>query len=378
MRMPCRTRGALGSVAVGLLALGVGCARKPEAPAAAPVPVVVAKVESRDVPRQVEAIGTVEALSTVAVRTQVTGQLATVHFREGSEVREGDLLFSLDARPFEAAVHQAEANQARDQAQAAKATIDARRAEDLFGQGIVPQEELDQAKATADALAAAVKADAAAVENARLQLAYCSIRAPIGGRTGSLLVHAGNVVKAVDGGPLVTIDRVDPIFVSFAIPERSVPALRRARKAGALGVQVLVSGEEDQPIKGSLSFVDNAVDPSTGTLRLKGRFANPERRLWPGLFVKIRLTLSTDRGAVVVPSQALQTGQQGTFVFVVKPDQTVETRAVAAGAETDGETVVTSGLAPGETVVTDGQLRLVPGASVATRTHPVGVAENGQ
>lgn len=343
------------------------CGGRAQAKVAPPVPVITAKAVRKDVPVQVRAIGTVEAYQTVAVKAQVSGVVAAVHFREGSDVRAGDRLFTIDPRPYEAALHQAESTLARDQAQAENAGIQARRGEQLLAQGILPQDQYDQARATADAGAAAVRADQAAVENAGLQLAYCTIAAPIGGRTGSLLVHEGNVVKGVDGASLVVINRMVPAYVSFAVPEKRLAEVKAAMAAGRLEVEALLPGDEAAPARGQLSFVDNAVDRTTGTIRLKATFANAERRLWPGQFVTALLTLSVERGAVVVPAQAVQTGQSGTFVFVVKPDQTVEARPVVVEEAGGDERVVRQGLEGGESVVTDGQIRLVPGAKVDLR-----------
>ncbi len=349
-----------------LLAAGSLPACAGRAPAAGPpaVPVVTAVAAQKDVPVQVQAIGTVEPFSTVTVKPQVGGLIETVHFKEGTDVRAGDLLFTIDRRPYEAALRQAESARERDAAQLRNAQSEARRAESLSTQGILSREAHEQAHAASEALAATVRSDEAAVDTARLQLGYCTIRSPIDGRTGSLLVHQGNLVKAVDGQTLVVVNRVDPVYVSFAVPEKRLSEIERAMASGRLVVEALLPGDDAAPIPGRLTFLDNAVDRSTGTIRLKGTFPNPGRRLWPGQFVSARLTLAVRSGAVVVPSQALQTGQAGTFVFVVKPDLTAESRAVVVAQEADGEAVVEKGLAPGERVVTDGQLRLVPGAKV--------------
>ena len=349
-----------------LLAGGLSSACAGRAPAAGPrpVPVVIAIAAQKDVPVQLQAIGTVEPLSTVSVKPQVGGVIETVHFSEGADVRAGALLFTIDRRPYEAALRQAESTRARDAAQLQNAQAQARRADELTTQGIVSREQHEQAGATAAALAATVRADEAAIENARLQLEYCTIRSPIDGRTGSLLVHQGNLVKAVDGGPLVVVNRVDPIYVSFAVPEQRLGEIERAMAAGRLVMEAVLPGGDALPEHGRLTFLDNAVDRATGTIKLKGTFPNPARRLWPGQFVNTRLTLAVRSGAVVVPSQALQSGQGGTFVFVVKPDLTAESRPVVVAQEAGGEAVVEKGLAAGERVVTDGQLRLVPGAKV--------------
>jgi multidrug efflux system membrane fusion protein len=328
------------------------------------VPVVAEAAARKTVGLQLRAIGTVETVDTVAVKPQVGGELVGVHFREGTDVRAGDPLFTIDPRPYEAALHQVEGALARDEANARNAHLEAQRSESLFEQGVLSREQYDALQSSEEALAAAVRADRAGVEAARLNLAYCSIRSPIDGRTGSLLVQRGNLVKAIDGGPLVVINRVDPVFVAFSVPERRLGEAKAARAAGQLSVEVLVPGEGSRPLVGELTFLDNAVDRATGTIRLKGRFPNAERRLWPGQFVEVRLSTGTRPDVVVVPSQAIQTGQSGTFVFVVRQDLTVEARPVAIGQDVEGEVIVEKGVEAGERVVTDGQIRLVPGARV--------------
>jgi multidrug efflux system membrane fusion protein len=353
-----------------LLAAGLLSACAGRAPAAGPsaVPVVTAVAAQKDVPVQLLAIGTVEPSSTVAVKPQVGGVIDAVHFNEGADVRAGDLLFTIDRRPYEAALRQAESTRARDAAQLHNADAEARRAEELSAQGILSREQHDRARTNSEALAATVRADEATVENAKLQLGYCEIRSPTDGRTGSLLVHQGNLVKAVDGGPLVVVNRIDPVYVSFAVPEQRLGEIERAMASGRLVVEALAPGGETLPARGRLTFLDNTVDRSTGTIKLKGTFPNPARQLWPGQFVNARLTLAVRSGVVVVPSQALQTGQAGTFVFVIKPDLTAESRPVVVAQEAGGEAVLEKGLAAGERVVTDGQLRLVPGAKVDLKT----------
>jgi multidrug efflux system membrane fusion protein len=343
---------------------------------------------------QVRTIGTVEAYSTVSVKVQVGGALTGVHFKEGQEVRKGDLLFSIDSRSFEAEVRrveanltrnlaqikQAEANLAKDQALLKNAEADARRYADLIKEGIATQEQHDQARTNVEALEAAVRADQAALENAKaavradqaalenakIQLGYCSIRSPMDGHTGSLMVNRGNVVKANDV-PLVAINQIYPIYVNLSIPEQDLPGIKRHMSGGRLSVEAIVPGEDEKPETGFISFIDNAVDRSTGTIRLKGTFANKERRLWPGQFVQVNLTLSMQQNAVVVPAQAVQSGQTGQYVFVIKPDFTAEVRPIMAGATLNGETVVQKGIQAGDQVVTDGQLRLFPGAKVEVK-----------
>lgn len=334
----------------------------PAAPGTPVVPVLAATVEEKDVPVQVQAIGSVESYSTVAVKTQITGELTGVFFREGQEVKKGELIFTLDKRPFEAVLKQAQSTLAKDQAQAEMARVQARRYAVLMKDGVVAKEQYDQMQSSADALDAAVEADKAAVENARVQLIYCSIDSPINGRVGSLLIHQGNMIKANDV-PLVNINQIQPIRVAFTVPEQYLAEIKRFAANGKLPVQVSIPNDS-KPATGKLSFIDNTVDPTTGTIKLKGEFANTDRRLWPGQFVDVVLTLHTQPNAIVVPSQAVNTGQQGQYVFVIKPDMTVETRPVAVNRTTKGQSVIDKGLGPGERVVTDGQLRLVPGSRV--------------
>jgi multidrug efflux system membrane fusion protein len=352
-------------LAVCALALLSSCAGTKAAPPSTPsVPVLAALVEQKDVPLQLRAIGSVEAYSNVSVKTQVTGELTGVFFKEGQDVKKGQLLFTLDKRPFEADVRRAEGALARDQAQAANAQAQARRYEALWNSGVVSKEEYDQMRANADALEAAVRADKGALENARVQLQYCSIYSPINGRTGPLLIHQGNMIKANDTPFLVSINQVEPIYATFTVPEQYLGDIKRYAAQRKLPVQALIPNDSRGPVVGRLSFIDNAVDQATGTIKLKGEFANSDRRLWPGQFVDAVLTLADQRNAIVVPSQAVQNGQQGQFVFVIKPDMTVEARTVTVDRTADAQAVIAKGLAPGERVVTDGQLRLVPGARV--------------
>ncbi len=328
------------------------------------VPVVVATAALKNVPVQVSAIGTVETQWTVGIKSMVAGELTKVYFQEGQDVKKGDLLFTIDKRPFEAELAQAEATLARDIAQAVNARSQAQRYQSLLKDGVVAKEQTEQMQTSADALEAAVRADRAAVENARVQLQYCSIYAPISGRTGNLMVHAGNVVKSNDIA-LVTINQISPIYASFAVPEQFLPDIKKHMVGGKLRVEAGPPGQP--PSAGALSFVDNTVDAATGTIKLKGLFPNTERRLWPGQFVNVVLTLATQSGAVVVPSQAVQTGQQGQYVYVVKSDMTAESRPVVLDRIVEGEAVIQKGVRPGDVVVTDGHLRLVPGAKVETK-----------
>lgn len=344
------------------------CGRTKAAPPAPPaVPVLAAAVERKEVPLQVRAIGAVEPYSTVSVKTQVTGELTGVFFKEGQDVKKGQLLFTLDKRPFEAALQQAESNLARDQAQAENARVQAKRYESLWSAGVVAKEQYDQIQSSAEALDAAVAADKAAVANARVQLVYCTITSPIHGRTGTLLIHQGNMIKANDTPFLVSINQVEPIYVTFTVPEQFLGEIKEYSRSGKLKVEATIPNDKGGPVFGKLSFIDNTVDQTTGTIKLKGEFANADRRLWPGQFVNVALTLRNQPNAIVVPSQAVQNGQQGQYVFVIKPDMTVESRSVIISRSTDGQAVVEKGLTPGEQVVTDGQLRLVPGSKVEIR-----------
>ena len=367
----------------GLLA-ATGCSRPQAAPAGpAPVPVQVAPVIQKTVPVQVRAIGNVEAYSTVSIKAQVNGELTAAHFREGQDVRKGDLLFEIYKPPFETALRQAEANLARDKARAENARIQAHRVQKLFEEGVISSQQRDQAVSESDALDATVRGSEAAVERARHDLAYCTIRSPIDGRTGSLMVHPGNLVKANDVPILVVINQLNPIYVEFALPEQYLAPVKKYMTSRKLGIEALIPddptavGKPDaahslQPERGTLSFVDNAVDYSTGTIKLKATFANQSRRLWPGLYVDALLTLTEQPNAVLIPSQAVQTGQTGSYVYVVKADNSVESRTVVTSRTIGSETIIEKGLQPGETVVTDGQLRLVPGAKVKINTGAAG------
>jgi multidrug efflux system membrane fusion protein len=334
---------------------------------AGPVPVTVATVEQKSMPIEIRVIGSVEPYSTVAVRAQITGQLEKVAFKEGDDVKEGELLFSLDRRPLEAALQQAQANLNRDIAQATNAEAQAKRYQDLLDRGIATREQVDTARTGATALSATVEADRAAVDNARVQLQYATINAPISGRTGALMVHEGNLVRANDTIPLVTINQLTPIYVSFAIPESRLPDLKRYLGQGTLAVEAKPPSEDRASSHGQISFVDNSVDQTTGTIRVKATFKNEDRRLWPGQFVNVAVALTKDPNAIVVPSAAVQVGQQGPYAFVVKPDRSVELRTVEVERSNGQETVIKSGLKPSESVVTDGHLRLVAGSRVSIK-----------
>jgi len=332
------------------------------------VPVLAAKVVQKTVADTIRAIGRVEAFSTVDVKAQINGQVMQVHFLQGQDVKQGDLLFTIDPRPFEAALQQAQANLAKDRAQYHEAAADEQRYLTLLRENVGSRQQYDQVEATAASLSASMQADEAAVQTARLNLEYTEIRAPIDGRTGDLLVHAGNLVKPDADTAMVVINQVHPVYVDFSIPEQKLPDVREFMAEQKLAVQVSLPEQEGPLESGELSFVDNSVDSKTGTINLKGEFANADSRLWPGEFVNTTLVLREHPGAILVPSQAVQTGQQGSFVFVVEPDMKATIRPVVIGESLDNQTVVTSGLKPGETVVTDGQLRLIPGATVTIKS----------
>ena len=351
-----------------VLASLLGCSRQDAVQAAKPqqapaAPVRVATVASRNMPVQLQAIGNVEAISTVSIKAQISGQLTKVHFKEGDFVRKGQLLFSIDRAPFEAALRQAEATLAKDQAQALNTKLDAQRYEGLGREGVVSRQQVDAAQASWNAMEATVAADKAAVETAKINLAYTSIYSPINGRTGNVGVKEGNLVKANDVPILVTINQIEPIYVTFSIPEQQLADVKKYLGSKTLRVEAAPQGSGQQ-FDGKLTFIDNAVDLTTGTIKLKATFDNHERVLWPGQFVDVMLTLTTQPNAVVVPSAALQNGQDGTYVYVVTPDFTAQKQLVKVSWTVGDSTVISSGLQPGQRVVTDGQLRLIPGSKV--------------
>jgi len=329
------------------------------------VPVKVATAIQKAVPVQLQAVGTVEAYATVSIKSRVDGQLMAIHFREGQDVKKGDLLFTIDPRPFEVALKEAQARLERDMALADKADMDARRYAELVAKNFVSSDKYEQFRANSEALRASVDADRAVVDRAKLQLEYCFIKAPMAGRTGRLLVDDGTQIKANDDkGGMVDIAQIMPIYVGFAVPQQYLPQIKTHMAGGQLKVEAIIPDSRERPETGTLSFLDNKVNSQTGTVLLKGSFANTQRYLWPGQFVTMTLTLTTRNDAVVIPSIAIQVGQEGQFVFVVKPDMTVESRPVVAGMSIGEDVVIDKGLAAGENVVTEGQLRLIPGAKV--------------
>jgi len=397
------------------------------------IPVTIDTAVSKSVPVQLRMVGTVQAYASVTLKSQLDGEVAHIHFVEGQEVKKGDLLFTLDQRPFEAVLHQAEANLGRDAAQLAQAeaavaqTMAAekqaeanlardtaqlenamtqlRRYNGLIDDGAISKELYDQVRTTAAALEATIQADQAAVtsarasiraaqatvenikavikadqavvENARVQLGYTTIRAPMDARAGNLLVRVGSAVKARDDtAQMLVLNQIHPIYVSFSVPEQYLPDVKKYLAAGSVRVQAVPRGQDSSPAMGALTFVNNTVDPTTGTIQLKATFPNQEGTLWPGQFVTVILTLTVQRDVVVIPSQAIQTGQQGQYVYVMRSDLTVESRLITVDRTFGAETVVAKGIAPGEKVVTDGQLRLVPGARVEAK--PAAATDSGQ
>ena len=348
----------------------VSCAAKKEKQnVKPPVPVKMAQASQKDVPVQVRAIGNIEAYTSVAIKSQVNGQIARVHFAEGSDVQKGALLVSIDPEPFQAALSQCEATLAKDQAQATFAREQAQRHAGLLKEGIVTRDQYDLLMSNAESLAATLAADRAAIKNARIQLGYCSIRSPISGRTGTVALQTGNLVKANDL-PIVTVNQITPIYVTFSLPEKRLAEIKKGMAAGQLKMEAVIPNEPGRSETGTISFLDNAVNAATGTIKLKGVFSNTSRKLWPGQFTDVLITLDSRKNAVVVPTQTIQTSQQGEFVYVVKPDNTVEMRQIQSADAVGEETVIVKGLAAGETVVVDGQLRLTPGATVETKEKP--------
>jgi multidrug efflux system membrane fusion protein len=354
-----------------ILAMLTGCSRddpkkaRAEDPKKAPVPITVAAAEERSVPIELRAVGNVKAFSTVTVKAQVGGELVTVHFKEGQKVNAGDLLFTIDPAPFEARLRQTEANLAKHQAESQNAKKQVERYASVTKKGYVSEESYDQVRTNAVVLEASVLADKAAVESTKLDLKDCFIRSPITGYTGELKVHRGNLIKANDNDrPMVTINQTSPIYLAFSIPERNLPEVKRYIKTQKLEVLAEVPGMEARPLRGELASIDNAVDTGTGTIQLKAIFPNQDTSLWPGQFINVILTLGRQDGAVIIPSHAVQAGQQGPFVYVVRPDLIAEVRPIVVGRTFGEKTVIDKGIKPGERIVTDGHLKLFPGAKV--------------
>lgn len=330
-----------------------------------PAPVAIASASIRTIPVILEAVGTVESCNSVVVRSQVNGEITAVHFREGQDVNSGQPLFALDRRATDAAIRKAEANLARLVAIQKNARTNADRYEKLVTDGIVTKEQYETYRTQSDSAEADVVAARAELENLRVQLSYLTIRSPMAGRTGNLAVSRGNVVKSNDT-QLVTINQIRPIYVAFSLPERDLSRIRQFMGKSKLKVEASIQGDMGPPETGTVTFLDNAVDPATATIKLKATFANSGSRLWPGQFTAVRLTLSSINDAVVVPSQAVQNGQSGEYLFVIS-GETAELRPVKSGVSHEGFTVIESGIKPGESVVIDGHMRIVPGGKVAVK-----------
>jgi membrane fusion protein, multidrug efflux system len=331
------------------------------------IPVSVSPAVQQPSAVRVQAIGNVEPFTTVSVKARVDGEIVALNFKEGQEVRRGDVLFRIDPRPYEAALKQAEANALRDAAARDQARSQERRYQELLQKNFVSKEAYAQIATNAQTAEASAKASQAALENARLNRAYCTIASPINGIAGKVLLQVGNLVKANDVNALVVLNQVRPIYVNFAVPEQTLPQLRKHMGAGALAVEVMLAGEAKPLAEGHLAFVDNAVDPSTGTIRLRGQFENQDAALWPGQFVNVSLRLYEESAAILIPTRALQTGPKGQYVYVVRQDNTAELRNVTV-ERNEGENAVVKGIAKDERVVTRGALRLAPGARVEIRT----------
>jgi len=350
-------------------------ARQPQE--TAPLVVSVATAVLKPVPIEISTIGTVDVIASVAVKSRIDGEITEVHIRDGQAVKQGDLLFSIDSRSIRTELTQAEANLARDQALLENARRNVTRLSKLASKDYVAKQSMDEAATNAQSLEASVRGDEAAVEAARVQLTYTEIRAPMDARAGTVQLPRGNLVRANDSSPLVVLNQMQPIYVAFSVPQSDLPTIRVAQANGALPVGVTVPGDSSPPLQGEVAFIDNAVDESTGTIQLKARFDNAEERLWPGQYVSVTLTTGVDAKALVVPDQALQRGQDGTHVFVVQEDSTVDMRQVGVARSRQGEAVIIEGLSAGDRVVVEGQLRLSPGDHVQPRLQSAPVSGEG-
>jgi multidrug efflux system membrane fusion protein len=322
-------------------------------------------------PVDVTAVGNVEAIATISIRAQVPGEVQAVNFKEGDFVSKGQVLLTIDPRPYRAALDQAKATLARDKATGVFNRAQAQRYKTLFDQGVVPAEQVDSFTSAADASDALLNADEAAIKTAELNLEYCTITSPLNGRTGTIMVKPGNLVKVADV-PIVIINQVDPIYVNFTVPQQYWPDIKEHVDRGALPVLATIPQDSGQPIEGTLTFVDNIVDSTTGTIHLRGTFENRQNRLWPGLYVNILLTLSTQPNATIVPAHSVVTTQDGSYVYVVRANNTVEQRMIVPNRTVNDETVVDKGVKPGETIVTDGQVNLIPGAKIEIKNLGAG------
>ena len=352
-----------GGFAAVELIRGTKAAPQKAAPA---VPVSVATVVRKAVPVNLTAVGNVEPYTSVALKARVDGQILSVAFKEGDEVKKDALLVEIDPRPFQVALSQAQANLKKDQALLDHAIEQEARYKDLLEKKFISPDAYDQVRTNRDAAAATVAADQAAIQSARLSLEYCTIRSPVTGYAGRILIQQGNLVKANDTNPLVTINQVVPIYVSFSVPEQNIADIRKYQAAGDLQVRVSPGDSTHPPIAGKLASLDNSADPATGTIRLRAEFPNQDKALWPGQFVNVVLTLHEQPDAIVTPSTALQNGPNGQYVFVVKPDATVELRDVKVARTEGDDAVVATGLEAGDKVVVAGQLRLAPGVRITT------------
>jgi len=337
------------------------------------VPATVAPVVAKSVPVRLYAIGNVEPYTTVAIKARVDGQIVAVRFAEGDEVKQGQVLFEIDRRPFEAQLQQAEANKLRDQALYDHAREQEKRYKDLLERKFISADAFEQVKTNVDTASATVHADEAAMQSVRLQLDYCTIKSPLTGYAGKIMIQQGNLVKANDVGALVVINQVRPVYVSFSVPEQDLTDVRHYQQDGELKVTASLSNAGHAAVPGKLSFIDNSTDMSTGTIKLKAEFPNADKALWPGQFANVVLTLTSQDGAIVAPSSAIQNGPNGQYVFVVKADQTVDLRNVKVSRTEGDDTVIGSGLAPGEKVVTAGQMRLAPGIRIAAESKAAGL-----
>ena len=329
------------------------------------VPVTAVAVALRTVPVRLYAIGNVEPYTTVAVKARVDGQIVAVHFKEGDEVKQGAVLFEIDSRPFVATLKQAQANLAKDKALLDRAVEQEKRYKDLLAKNFISADAYEQVRTNAETAKATVAGDEAAIESARLSLEYCTIRSPVTGYAGRIQIQQGNLVKANDVNPLVTINQIVPVYTSFSVPEQNIADIRKYQASGDLKVQATFPAGAHVPIAGKLSFLDNSADTTTGTIKLKAEFPNTDKALWPGQFVNVVLTLYDQKDAVVAPSASVQNGPNGQYVFVVRPDLTAELRNIKIARAEGDDTVVASGLQPGEKVVTVGQVRLAPGTKVS-------------
>ncbi|HEX4505179.1 MAG TPA: efflux RND transporter periplasmic adaptor subunit [Alphaproteobacteria bacterium] len=369
--------GIAGLAVVGWLVFGHGAADRPAGPISQPVPVTAAQVVARDVALNLTGIGTVQAYNTVTIRARVDGELVEVAFHEGSDVKKGDVLARIDPRPYQAALDNALATLAKDQAALANARRDLTRYQDTAGKGYSSRQQLDTQTMTVATTEAQIQADQATIENARVQLGYTTITAPLDGVTGIRLIDQGNIIHAGDAGGLVVVTQLQPISAIFTLPQSELPLIAAARAKGTL-TAVALDGETELD-QGTLALVDNQIDPNTGMVKLKANFPNAGRTLWPGQFVTVRLQVGTVHDGLTVASRVIQRGPKGPFAFVVKPDNTVEMRSIETGQDDRGQTLVTKGLNPGERVVVDGQLRLQPGTAVqATEDKTAAAAPFGE